>query len=120
MRTPGLGACSGSCRMEPMARGTMYQVIDHILVSADHAERLAERFPDSLTQGLWVILEPQETRGIPLPSVGQIVSIKRPDGGTVQLALDGAKANKSGVIALHFRHLSKEAIPRLSRVSWMP
>jgi hypothetical protein len=91
----------------------MIQAIDRIQVSADHAKR----YPDSLAEGLWVILDPEQTQGVDLPLVGQIVTIERPDGSTLQLPLDGAKA-PHGVLGLHFRHLDKEAIPRLSLVSW--
>jgi hypothetical protein len=93
----------------------MIEVIDTIRVSAT----LAERYPDGLAQGLWLILAPEQTRGLSLPGVGQTVTIEKPDGSIIQISLDGAEAHH-GVIALGFRHLDKEAVPRLSRVSWEP
>lgn len=90
----------------------MFQVIDHITVSAARAEQYLEGLPE----GLWVILAPK-TQDALVPSTGQIVSLTKPDGSTAQVALGGA-AIYHGVMGLHFRDLTEEDIPRLTRISW--
>jgi hypothetical protein len=90
-----------------------FQVIDRITVNA----ALAARYPEGLLEGLWVILAPEETRDTPVPTSGRVVNIEKPDGSVNQVTLDGADIRR-GVMALHFLHLDKDDIPRLSRVWW--
>lgn len=84
----------------------MIQVIDTIRVSAI----LAERYPFGLAEGLWLILDPEQTRGLSLPVVGQTVTIEKPDGSILQVPLDGAMANPQGVVGLHFRQLDAGSV----------
>jgi hypothetical protein len=92
---------------------SVFQVIDHITVNA----ALSERYPESLPEGLWVILTPEETQTTAAPTPGRIVHLEKPDGSTTQVTLDCA-AIRHGVMALRFCGLNKDDIPRLTRVSW--
>ena len=97
----------------------MFQIVDIIQVSRG----FAQRYPGSLQEGLWIVLDPEQTGHTPVPVQGQVVTISRPDGSSLEAELQGAErlqgaARFRAVLALHFRSLRRGVVPMQSTVAW--
>jgi hypothetical protein len=94
----------------------MYTVIDTIKIS----KTLMERIPDAAArykeEGLLVILDPSETRGIQPPD-DATATIERPDGSSLELPIDIAHESHT-VLGLFFIGATQEQIPSGSVIEW--
>jgi hypothetical protein len=91
----------------------MLRVIDTI----EHRQSWTHRYPDLAAkgEGLLVVLESDGTT--PDASlVGKPVSVRRPDGSTMTLVVDGVERGAGGVPGLFFRGLTSPDVPRGSTI----
>ena len=91
-------------------------VIDTFIVRPEVAERHAD--PErALRPGLWVVLAPEQTRGIEPPCAGKTAKVTDTGGNPFEVTIAAVFA-RSGVLAICFAGIDRAAIPRGSRVTW--
>jgi hypothetical protein len=94
----------------------LFQVLDNFTITALLNSRLSRK-DGPMAEGVWFILNSQQTQGQEPPLPGQMATIHKPDGSVTIAEVVGAEKPHS-VIALTFKGLGKEDVPRLSEVEW--
>jgi hypothetical protein len=94
----------------------MWRVLDSFRVVDELGRRYAGA-AEPLPEGVWFILDPEQTAELTLPAPGTVATITRPDGSAVVAEIAEARRPHSAV-GLRFQGLGAGDIPRLSVVEW--
>ncbi|MGI4788896.1 MAG: hypothetical protein ACRYFS_08595 [Janthinobacterium lividum] len=92
------------------------KILDHFWITAELKDRSSGQL-DPLAEGLWFILEPEQTPRFSLPPLGQLVTITRPDGSIIVTEMIAAQIRHS-MLAIQLKGAESHRIPRLSVVAF--